>query len=218
MTERLGPALDRALARLGLKPAADRQAAVRLWDEVAGAELRRHAQAVAVRGEVLEVRVADSAWANQIALLKQDLLDRLNARLAPARLRDLRVRVGRVAAPGAGDDPAGEGSGGAGGEAGGDRPRALTPEEIDLAKRDLRRILETENVLAADLRRALLEFAARAEARRRRAQAEAGAGAGGEAGLDAGGAAGRSQPAAGRRAEEAATRPDAAPEPSGEKG
>lgn len=152
MSERLGHALERALAQLGLKQAADRQSAVRLWDEVAGPHLREHAQAVAVRGEVLEVVVADSAWANQVALLKQELLDRLNARLAPERLKDLRVRVGRVRPPEA--------------ERAGD---VLARDEIELAKRDLRRILEEEETsLAADLRAALLEFAARAEARRRR--------------------------------------------------
>lgn len=94
--ERVGFSIRRALASLGIDEAAERHRALPLWDEVVGPQLAAHARAVAVRGDVLEVAVPDSIWANQIAFMKADLLQRLNLRLGPARLADLRVRVGAL--------------------------------------------------------------------------------------------------------------------------
>src|SRR5262245_23343158 len=86
---RLGDVLRAALARLPLTtPLADYELWTH-WDAVVGPTLARHAQPVRLRRGVLSVEVDGAGWMQELQFLKQELRDRLNARLGRTVVRDI---------------------------------------------------------------------------------------------------------------------------------
>jgi len=77
--KRLGTELDAVLERLGLARAIERHSVFREWEERVGPEIARAARPHRVDGDTLIVRVASSAWLNELSLRQTELLGRLNA-------------------------------------------------------------------------------------------------------------------------------------------
>ena len=77
--EPLGKALEAWLARSGLGKRLDVSQVVDRWSEVVGPQVAAvtHAEAVNAEG-TLWVRVASSAWANELSLMAPRILARLN--------------------------------------------------------------------------------------------------------------------------------------------
>ncbi|MFZ5773964.1 MAG: DciA family protein [Thermodesulfobacteriota bacterium] len=64
------------------------------WPKLVGAEIARRAVPQVIRGTVLWVGVTDSVWMQQLHLLKQELLERINAGLTGSeRVSDLRFQL-----------------------------------------------------------------------------------------------------------------------------
>ncbi|MDI3269354.1 MAG: DUF721 domain-containing protein [Bacillota bacterium] len=91
--EPLRQSLWEALGQLGLKETAQRQQAVTLWSEAAGALLAQRCRALWVQGSTLWVEAESSSWAQQVALLKNRILSRLK-HLGAEGIEDIRVKVG----------------------------------------------------------------------------------------------------------------------------
>lgn len=86
---RLGDVLRAALERL---PDASRLADHELWshwDAVVGPTIAAHARPHRLRRGVLFVSVDAPEWMQELQFVKQDLRDRLNARLGRPAVRDL---------------------------------------------------------------------------------------------------------------------------------
>lgn len=69
------------------------------WAEVVGPQVGAVTQVEAVRGGVLFVRVRNSVWANELTLLKEDMLRRLNAKLGGRVLTDIHFKASGLARP-----------------------------------------------------------------------------------------------------------------------
>ena len=69
------------------------------WDEVVGATLAARAQPAGFRDGVLSVRVGGAAWMQELQFMKEDLRERLNARLGAALIRDVYFVSGTVEPP-----------------------------------------------------------------------------------------------------------------------
>ena len=82
--------VPRLLRELGLESGVVGWQAVRMWPEIAGPRIARHARAVGFSGGVLNVEVEGSAWAYELEFLKRRLLRELQSRLG-AHVRDLRL-------------------------------------------------------------------------------------------------------------------------------
>lgn len=95
MAWRLQEVLRSAVSRLGLAGRLAQNEALLLWSEVVGEKLAARTEARAVKEGVLVVSVPGSAWAAELSLLKQDVLDRLNERLGEGTIKDIRFRVAR---------------------------------------------------------------------------------------------------------------------------
>ena len=80
--------------RLGLAESFYEQEPLLLWPQVAGPQISRLTRPLRVRQGVLYVEAANHAVAQQLSLLKDAYLSKLNALLGEPRLRDLRFRVG----------------------------------------------------------------------------------------------------------------------------
>ena len=68
-----------------------------IWDETVGPQIAARARPVRIRDGVLEIRVDQPVWMQQLQLMKPMLLGRLNDRLGGAVLRDLFLRQGKNA-------------------------------------------------------------------------------------------------------------------------
>ncbi|BCR03936.1 hypothetical protein DESUT3_10050 [Desulfuromonas versatilis] len=80
-----------------------------VWDEVVGPQIAARARPLRIREGVLEVRVEQPVWMQQLQLLKPRILAKLNERLGAGTLKDIYLRRGRIQAdelPESGPDPA----------------------------------------------------------------------------------------------------------------
>lgn len=75
---RIGTALDEVLDRLGLAAVVERHGVFLDWEERVGAEIGRVARPYRLDGDTLIVRVASSAWVNELSLRQNEILARIN--------------------------------------------------------------------------------------------------------------------------------------------
>ncbi len=79
---------------------ADRLRAYRawqLWNEVVGPQIAARAQPSGIRDGVLEIKVDQPVWMQQLQLMKPQILARLNQRLGGEVFRDIYLRRGSPA-------------------------------------------------------------------------------------------------------------------------
>jgi predicted nucleic acid-binding Zn ribbon protein len=108
--EPVGPLLQRLLRRLGLDRRLLEYRAVEAWPEVVGPVIAAQTRAVSVREGVLFVDVASSVWMQELGILRDSIVERLNARLGEPRVRKIVLSIARErkgdeeeAAPGVGE-------------------------------------------------------------------------------------------------------------------
>lgn len=85
-----GP-LEELLNALNLRDPMAGWQAVELWPEVVGARVAAHARATAFRDGMLYVEVDTAAWMNELAYLRRQIANDLNARLGSQRVTDIRL-------------------------------------------------------------------------------------------------------------------------------
>ena len=84
-----------AMARLvgHLEPQTPLSALQRAWPAAVGAHLAPHASPVSVREGEAVVQCSSGMWAEEVALLQGEILERLAAELGPGAVRSLRCRA-----------------------------------------------------------------------------------------------------------------------------
>ncbi len=90
----LATLLPRVLGDLGLEESLRIASIASRWEEAVGAEIARHCQPTALRGDVLEATVDSSVWSQQLQLRQPELLAALRRVLGERAPTDLRFRVG----------------------------------------------------------------------------------------------------------------------------
>jgi len=78
---RVGDLLGDLLERQGLATQIRRMGALDAWKEAVGEKIARVTRARAVAASTLFVEVRSSAWLNELSLMKDALLERVNAAL-----------------------------------------------------------------------------------------------------------------------------------------
>ncbi|MDI6823362.1 MAG: DUF721 domain-containing protein [Bacillota bacterium] len=139
--EQLGFTLERTLKRLGIARGVRERMALVVWGEVVGPAAARNTRPVLVRRGQLFVQASSSTWAQELSLMRNHLVARLNARLGDEVIRDIRFAVDpalradpKPGAPPAMGEPAG---GGDKGELPGPESRLQTRPEWQEEGRDL---------------------------------------------------------------------------------
>jgi len=61
-----------------------------------GAPVTEHAEPIMLKGGILTLNVADSAWLTELTFLKKEILDRVNRGLQKPAVRDVRFKLGSV--------------------------------------------------------------------------------------------------------------------------
>jgi predicted nucleic acid-binding Zn ribbon protein len=67
---------------------------IRLWDRAVGPPISDNARPFAVKGSLLLVHVSSSGWLHQLWFLKAELLEKLNQNVDPARIEDIKFKIG----------------------------------------------------------------------------------------------------------------------------
>jgi predicted nucleic acid-binding Zn ribbon protein len=87
----LADALELLQARLA--PATTLARAQSAWTPIVGPLIAANTTPTAEREGILMVSCAASVWAQELELMRPELIDRINARLGPGTIRDLRLRA-----------------------------------------------------------------------------------------------------------------------------
>ena len=98
-SSRIGDLLQRFLRHSPLSEGLERQQALEIWPEVVGEVIAAHSEAISLEGGVLHVRVDGSVWAQELTMLHDDLLARIQAHAPGAGVKRLRFRVGKLNHP-----------------------------------------------------------------------------------------------------------------------
>jgi hypothetical protein len=113
------------------------------WAKVVGPQVAGAAQAVAIKnGSSLLVRTKSNVWANELSLLKTDILRRINNVLGGDVIKDLRFEIGALSPVAA--------------EAGDVRPSADELDGIHLSHEALARIAKSSSDIADEEMRAAI--------------------------------------------------------------
>jgi predicted nucleic acid-binding Zn ribbon protein len=92
--ETSGQLMDQVLARLGGTGRALEFRVFEAYSTAVGEMLRARTQPERLNGKTLQVRVASSALAHELTMLRREVLDRIAREVGPDIVTDLRTRVG----------------------------------------------------------------------------------------------------------------------------
>jgi predicted nucleic acid-binding Zn ribbon protein len=84
------------LARLGQSHVIQEAAVLAAWRDVAGEAIATRALPERLRRGVLYVRVATSAWMNELCYVRGELAERLNERVGASAVSEVRFEVGDI--------------------------------------------------------------------------------------------------------------------------
>lgn len=91
--EELIKSLPKVLRAVGDSSELNEAAAIAAWNHTAGEGLRAHAVPMKLDSRRLVVAVRDAIWQKQLALMKHQLLFRINTVLGQALLSDIELRI-----------------------------------------------------------------------------------------------------------------------------
>jgi predicted nucleic acid-binding Zn ribbon protein len=93
--EAVSGVVARLLRGLGLEDGLRGWRAVEEWPETVGPRLARRTRAIEFQDGTLLVEVEGSAWMHEVGFLKRELVQRINARLGAAVVREVRLVLPR---------------------------------------------------------------------------------------------------------------------------
>jgi len=91
--------LGELLARQGMEEKLEEYRVWLVWEACVGPQIAAQARPLRLRDGILEVRVSQPVWMQQLQLLKPQLLGKLNQRLEGAPLKDIYLKRGSLKAP-----------------------------------------------------------------------------------------------------------------------
>jgi hypothetical protein len=98
--ERIGDEIQRELTRTASRDGVPLAALTEAWPGVVGETIARRAWPLRIgRDGTLHVATESATWANELALMRDEILERLNAQLGNAAPAGLRFAVGPVPEP-----------------------------------------------------------------------------------------------------------------------
>lgn len=76
-----------------------------VWEQAVGGTIASHAQPAFMRGGVLFVTCASSAWIQQLQFMKGDICAELNRRIGKGVIKDIKFQMGVIDRPPRGEAP-----------------------------------------------------------------------------------------------------------------
>ena len=100
--ESVAPLIRQLLRRPGLDRRLEEYRAVGLWPEVVGPMIAAQSRAVEVREGTLFVHVDSNVWMQELGILRDEIVTRLNARLGAPHVRTIILSLERNPRPATG--------------------------------------------------------------------------------------------------------------------
>lgn len=88
----LGAAIDQLTSQLGWTGPLSQHELLATWPEIAGDEIARHSDPIAIEGGVLQVRCESTAWATQLRMMRGELLAAILDRYPGAGVETIRFQ------------------------------------------------------------------------------------------------------------------------------
>ena len=92
----VGSVLEVMAARLGIKKQLKRAQVINEWGDIVGAKIAAETKPDHVRGVILFVSCSGPVWAQQLTLLKPQILKKIREKVGPGIVVDIRFRTGRI--------------------------------------------------------------------------------------------------------------------------
>lgn len=96
MPESIKGILNSTLKKMGLSKKIKEKQVLKLWSEITGNRISLHTEAKYINQGVLFVTVDNSAWANELLFMKDNLIKRLNNKLGKKIVKDIRFKTGTI--------------------------------------------------------------------------------------------------------------------------
>jgi predicted nucleic acid-binding Zn ribbon protein len=94
--ESIGTILDTLAARMGIKKQIKKANVLNDWAEIVGPKIAAETRAEHVRGVILFVNCSNPVWAQQLELLKPEIMKKVRAAVGPGIIMDIRFRTGQI--------------------------------------------------------------------------------------------------------------------------
>ena len=91
-TESIGTAIEGLVKSLGIQRTLQEYDAVVCWEEEVGERIARMTKATRIVQGTLFVHVRTSTWRNELTLRKKEIIERLNARIGTAVVKDIKFQ------------------------------------------------------------------------------------------------------------------------------
>ena len=91
MTKHLGEILDGLNNSVGIT--LKLCGTLALWERVVDERVRKHSKAVKIRNRVLYVSTSSPAWAQELSMLKKDIVEKFNIVAGEEAISDIRFRA-----------------------------------------------------------------------------------------------------------------------------
>jgi len=88
----LGEVINDLLRVYGIDKAVHLHRATVLWEEVVGSAIAQNSKALEVKGNMLFVKAKSSAWRNEIAFQKDEIINAINDKIGSNLIKDIRLR------------------------------------------------------------------------------------------------------------------------------
>ncbi len=94
--EKIGSVLETIATRLGIKKPLKRAQVLDSWPEIVGPKIARETRADQIRNTILFVTCSSPVWAQELGMLKPQMLPKIRAAVGPGIVTDIRFRTGQI--------------------------------------------------------------------------------------------------------------------------
>ncbi len=94
--ESAGSILDRLTQRMGISTRIEQEKALLYWREAVGETVARRAKARSIKGGILFVAVQDSVWMQELSLLKERIIEKLNSLIGKTVVKEIVFKLGDI--------------------------------------------------------------------------------------------------------------------------
>jgi len=89
MMRKVGNILDKVMKKLGLFERYNEQKSILLWEDIVGEKISRRSKALYAKNGKLVVEVENTAWMNELAFLKVNIIEKINKRIGQWIIEDI---------------------------------------------------------------------------------------------------------------------------------
>ena len=92
----IGSVLEQMASRLGIKKQLKKAQVINEWADIVGERIANETRPDHIRGVILFVDCSSPVWAQQLTLLRPDILKKIRGRVGPGVVVDVRFKTGRI--------------------------------------------------------------------------------------------------------------------------